>query len=96
MTAINYVGIKTTSIIQTIVSLAILAIGIMFVTGALMNGDAANMGPVMKDNDLGLMVTGMMGVAVMVPISTGLSLRCSMISVTSLLLIIMTNTPRLF
>ncbi len=54
MTWINIMGIKTCALLQKVVTLLILVVGIMLVTGALFNGETANMDP--------LFTTGMKGV----------------------------------
>jgi amino acid transporter len=54
MTWINIIGIKSCALLQKVVTLMILIVGIMLVTGALFNGETANMEP--------LFVGGMGGV----------------------------------
>lgn len=63
LTAINIVGIKPAATLQGIVTLAIVASGIMFLTGASLNGDTNNMVPLFG-TDSG----GMFAVLMMVPI----------------------------
>lgn len=62
MTILNIRGVKMAALIQTVVVLAILIVGLLFVSGALMTGDMSNMQPLMKDG-----VSGITLVLVMVP-----------------------------
>lgn len=62
MTILNIRGVSMAALVQSVVVLAILIIGLLFVTGALFTGDIANMQPLMKDG-----VSGIALVLVMVP-----------------------------
>ncbi|MDQ2696995.1 MAG: APC family permease [Pseudomonadota bacterium] len=55
MTWINLVGIKTAALFQKVVTLLILVVGVMFVTGALFNGESANMEPLFVNGAKGLL-----------------------------------------
>ncbi|WP_431026375.1 APC family permease [Halomonas sp. H5] len=65
MMAINYVGIRTAALVQKVVTLLILAVGIMFITGALFEGERATMEPLFNTSE-GVM-GGIMLVLIMVP-----------------------------
>ncbi|MDX1654671.1 MAG: APC family permease [Candidatus Competibacteraceae bacterium] len=60
MTWINIVGIKTSALLQKVVTLLILAVGIMFVTGSLFNGETGNMEPLFVDGAKGLLAVVIM------------------------------------
>ncbi len=62
MTAINYVGIRTAAIVQTVITALFALIGLMFLTGALTQGVASNMEPWFVGG-----ASGAMGVLIMVP-----------------------------
>ncbi len=65
MMAINYVGIRTAALVQKLVTLLILVVGVMFITGALFTGEVATMDPLFNvDNGL---IGGIMTVMIMVP-----------------------------
>jgi amino acid transporter len=55
MTWINILGITTSALVQKTVTILILVAGIMLVTGALFNGDSANMEPLFVDGAKGLL-----------------------------------------
>ncbi len=65
MMAINYVGIRTAALVQKVVTLLILVVGIMFITGALFEGERATMEPLFNTSE-GVM-GGIMLVLIMVP-----------------------------
>jgi len=62
MTGINVIGIRTAAVLQTVVTVVILMAGVLVVSGALLNGSAANMQPLAVDG-----FKGMLTVLVMVP-----------------------------
>jgi len=62
MTALNVVGVRMVALVQSVVVLAILLVGVLFVSGALFTGDINNMQPLFKDG-----VSGITLVLVMVP-----------------------------
>jgi basic amino acid/polyamine antiporter, APA family len=62
MTWINIRGVRMAALIQSVVVLAILLVGILFVSGALFTGDFANMRPLIRDS-----MSGITLVLVMVP-----------------------------
>ncbi|WP_159943167.1 MULTISPECIES: APC family permease [unclassified Nocardiopsis] len=62
MTAVNYVGIRPASVLQTVAVLFLLAAGAVMVTGAFVGGSAANMEPLFTGG-----VPGMAVVLVAVP-----------------------------
>ncbi len=62
MTALNIVGVRMTAIVQSVVVLAILVAGIIFVSGAVFTGEMGNMQPLFKDG-----LSGISLVLVMVP-----------------------------
>ena len=62
MTAINIIGIKTATILQSAVVAIILIVGLGFVTGAAVTGDARNLQPLFQDGFAGVTL-----VLVMVP-----------------------------
>lgn len=62
MTILNIRGVSMVALVQSVVVLAILIVGLLFVSGALFTGDIANMQPLMKDG-----VSGIALVLVMVP-----------------------------
>ena len=62
MTALNVVGVRMVALVQSVVVLAILLVGVLFVSGALFTGDISNMQPQFKDG-----VSGITLVLVMVP-----------------------------
>ncbi|WP_043529748.1 APC family permease [Litchfieldella xinjiangensis] len=62
---INYLGIRMAALVQKLVTLLILAIGIMFITGALFEGEGATMEPLFNvENGI---IGGIMTVIIMVP-----------------------------
>ncbi|GKW48011.1 APC family permease [Halomonas sp. NCCP-2165] len=65
MMAINYVGIRTAALVQKVVTLLILVVGVMFITGALFEGERATMEPLFNTSE-GVM-GGIMMVLIMVP-----------------------------
>ena len=62
MTALNVVACAMVALVQSVVVLAILLVGVLFVSGALFTGDVSNMQPLFKDG-----VSGITLVLVMVP-----------------------------
>lgn len=65
MVWINYVGIRMAALVQKLVTVLILMIGIMFITGALFEGQATTMEPLFNiENGI---VGGIMMVLIMVP-----------------------------
>lgn len=62
ITAINYIGVKSSAVMQTTVSLLILVAGIMLLTGAMFAGSTSNLPPLFSDN-----IRGVFAVAVMAP-----------------------------
>lgn len=62
MTALNIRGVKMVALIQSVIVLAILLVGALFVSGALVTGDVANMAPLTRDG-----LSGIALVLVMVP-----------------------------
>jgi len=55
MTWLNIRGIRASALMQKVVTLLILAVGVMLVTGALFNGQTGNMQPLFVDGSKGLM-----------------------------------------
>jgi APA family basic amino acid/polyamine antiporter len=62
MTLINVRGVRMAALIQSVVVLAILVVGVLFVTGAVVTGDLANLQPYLRDG-----IGGISLVLVMVP-----------------------------
>ncbi|MDJ0926056.1 MAG: amino acid permease [Gammaproteobacteria bacterium] len=62
MTVINVLGIRTAAFIQVIVTALFFVIGLFFLTGAFVNGSAANTEPLVVGG-----ISGMLGVLIMVP-----------------------------
>jgi len=62
MTAINVMGVKLAARVQTLVTLFLLLVGALFVTGALYEGRVTNLSPLYRDG-----FAGVAGVLVMVP-----------------------------
>ena len=62
MAWINIRGIKTSAVLQKVVTLLILVVGIMLITGSLFNGESANMKPLFVDG-----AKGMLAVLIMTP-----------------------------
>lgn len=62
MTWINILGIKSSALLQKVVTLLILVVGIMLITGALFNGEGANMEPLFVSG-----AKGMLAVLIMTP-----------------------------
>ncbi|MGB8712324.1 MAG: APC family permease [Onishia taeanensis] len=65
MMAVNYFGVRTAALVQKVVTLLILAVGVMFITGALFEGNTATMDPLFSVEE-GVM-GGIMMVIIMVP-----------------------------
>ncbi|WP_136248308.1 APC family permease [Halomonas borealis] len=65
MMAINYIGVRTAALVQKVVTLLILAVGVMFITGALFEGSTAAMEPLFNVEEG--VVGGIMAVIIMVP-----------------------------
>jgi len=62
---INFIGVRTAALVQKVVTLLILAVGILFITGALFQGSTATMQPLFSVEE-GVM-GGIMMVIIMVP-----------------------------
>jgi basic amino acid/polyamine antiporter, APA family len=62
ITWVNYVGIRTAAVVQTIVTLLIVCAGVLLITGAAFNGQAANAEPWIATP-----ATGILAVLIMVP-----------------------------
>ena len=62
MTIVNYLGIRTAAILQTIVTVLIVMAGILLITGAAFNGDPAHAQPWIAEPS-----TGILAVLIMVP-----------------------------
>ncbi|QOR39943.1 APC family permease [Billgrantia diversa] len=62
---INYIGVRTAALVQKVVTLLILAVGILFITGALFQGNTETMQPLFSVEE-GVM-GGIMMVIIMVP-----------------------------
>jgi basic amino acid/polyamine antiporter, APA family len=62
MTWINILGIKSSALLQKVVTVLILIVGIMLITGSLFNGDTANMEPLFVSG-----LKGMLAVVIMTP-----------------------------
>ncbi|CAM3331640.1 APC family permease [Halomonas lysinitropha] len=62
---INYIGVRTAALVQKVVTLLILAVGILFITGALFQGSTTTMQPLFSVEE-GVM-GGIMMVIIMVP-----------------------------
>ncbi|WP_299233681.1 APC family permease [uncultured Halomonas sp.] len=62
---INYVGVRTAALVQKVVTLLILAVGVMFITGALFQGSSDTMQPLFSVEQG--VVGGIMTVIIMVP-----------------------------
>lgn len=60
MTAVNYFGVQTASLIQKVVTVLILAVGVMFITGALFEGETGNMDPLLVSGSAGIITVLMM------------------------------------
>ena len=54
ITIANYVGVKTTAVLQTVLTAFIGIVGIMFMTGSLFNGDTVNMQPLLTGGTKGV------------------------------------------
>jgi len=65
MMVINYVGVRTAALVQKVVTLLILVVGVMFITGALFEGQVATMTPLFETANG--VVGGIMLVLIMVP-----------------------------
>lgn len=62
MSLVNYIGIRFAAVVQTIVTIMFFLIGISFMTGTAISGDAANAGPLFVAG-----AAGTMSVLIMVP-----------------------------
>lgn len=62
VTTINYIGVKSSAVVQTTVTLLVLAAGVMLISGALFKGDSGNLTPLFGNG-----MTGVLAVAVMAP-----------------------------
>ncbi|RTR06961.1 APC family permease [Halomonas nitroreducens] len=65
MMAINYFGVRTAALVQKVVTLLILAVGILFITGALFEGSTTTMEPLFRVEQG--VIGGIMTVIIMVP-----------------------------
>ncbi len=65
MMAINYVGVRTAALVQKVVTLLILAVGVMFITGALFEGSSASLTPLFNTEEG--VLGGITMVLIMVP-----------------------------
>ncbi len=62
MTWLNIIGIKSCALMQKVVTILIVCVGVMLVTGSLFNGNTANMDPIFVDG-----AKGMLAVLIMAP-----------------------------
>ena len=62
---INYIGVRTAALVQKVVTLLILAVGILFITGALFEGSTTTMEPLFAVDEG--VIGGIMMVIIMVP-----------------------------
>jgi len=62
---VNYIGIKTAALLQKLVTALIVVVGLLFITGALFEGEAAHLTPLFT-GDAGV-AAGILSVLVMVP-----------------------------
>jgi amino acid transporter len=62
VTLVNYVGVKTSAVVQTTVTVLILVAGVMLISGALFEGSPQNLEPLLKQG-----AAGVFAVAVMAP-----------------------------
>jgi len=62
---VNYIGIRTAALVQKLVTLMIVAVGLLFLTGALFTGEGANLTPLFTGDTS--VAGGVMSVLVMVP-----------------------------
>ena len=62
VTAVNYVGVRTSALVQTTVTALILAAGVMLISGALFEGSPRNLQPLFSNG-----LAGVFSVAVMAP-----------------------------
>ena len=62
---VNYIGIRTAALVQKLVTLMIVAVGLLFLTGALFTGEGANLTPLFTGDTS--VAGGIMSVLVMVP-----------------------------
>jgi len=62
VTVINYIGVKSSAVVQSTVTLVVLATGVMLMSGALFEGSAANLQPLFPNG-----MAGVFAVAVMAP-----------------------------
>lgn len=62
VTFVNYIGVKSSAIVQSTVTVLILAAGLMLMSGALLEGSAANLQPLFPNG-----LAGVFAVAVMAP-----------------------------
>ena len=62
VTVINYIGVKSSAVVQGTVTLVVLAAGVMLMSGALFEGSAANLQPLFPNG-----MAGVFAVAVMAP-----------------------------
>ncbi len=60
ITIINYKGVKPAAFLQGIMTIIIASVGILFVTGAVFNGDVANLKPFIADGSKGIMAVVIM------------------------------------
>ncbi|OBX37811.1 putative amino acid permease YhdG [Halomonas elongata] len=65
MTWINYLGVRTAALVQKVVTLLILVVGIMFISGALFEGNTATLEPLFNVQEG--VIGGIMAVIIMVP-----------------------------
>ncbi|MES1941270.1 amino acid permease-associated protein [Salinisphaera sp. T5B8] len=62
---VNYIGIRTAALVQKLVTLMIVAVGLLFLTGALFSGEGGNLAPLFTGEVS--VAGGIMSVLVMVP-----------------------------
>ncbi|WP_353225932.1 APC family permease [Salinisphaera sp. C84B14] len=62
---VNYIGIRTAALLQKLVTLLIVAVGLLFLTGALFSGESGNLTPFFTGESS--VAGGIMSVLVMVP-----------------------------
>ncbi len=62
MTFVNYIGVKPAAVLQTILTITVIAVGVLFLGGSFVNGNSENINPLFT-NGMG----GIFSVAVMTP-----------------------------
>jgi amino acid transporter len=65
VTFINYIGVKSSALVQSTVTILVLAAGVMLMTGALFEGSTANLQPLFTDGIAGVFAVAILAIGLL-------------------------------